>query len=363
MSVQLPIILPPFSALYGAIVRARTAFYQRGIFSVEKLDCPVISVGNITTGGTGKTPLVEWLVRVLAREGRSVCVLTRGYGRANPGQRVIVSDAETVLANANQAGDEAFLLANNLKGLAAVISDADRVAAGRWASRVFGVDTFVLDDGFQHLRLWRNLDIVTIDATNPWGGSRMLPYGRLREPLSSLGRADCVVLTRSKQVGDAAEIVQRLEHLSGGRPIFSSQMRPRGFSRLANGKIVLSNNSVENPILAFCGVGNPEAFFNELRSQGHVIALTRAFPDHHSYTQRDLDALLKEAKRLGVRNLVTTAKDAVKLTSFDFAIPCHVLDIEIVIEDEARLTEMVRAVIDSKPQSQEGKGPEKSCEN
>jgi tetraacyldisaccharide 4'-kinase len=345
MNACLSIILPPLSVLYEGIVRTRTAFYQRGLFSMAELDSPVISVGNITTGGTGKTPLVEWLVRKLARDGRKVCVLTRGYGRVNPRQRVIVSDGEAVLANADRAGDEALLLAKNLNGMCRVISDVDRVAAGRWATHRFDVDTFVLDDGFQYLRLRRDLNIATIDATIPWGGSRLLPYGRLREPLSSLRRADCIVLTRAEQVGDTTEIVQLLGRLSGGRPVFRSEMQLRGFSRLANGEINLSGNSPKDPILAFCGVGNPEAFFNELRRQGFVLALTLAFSDHHSYKQHDLDRVIQEAKRLGVRNLITTAKDAVKLTSFDFDIPCHVIDIEIVIEDEARLMEMIRASI------------------
>jgi tetraacyldisaccharide 4'-kinase len=336
-----PTVLPPLGVLYGAITRARTAFYERGLFRAFELNKPVISVGNITTGGTGKTPLVEWVARKLAREGQKVCILTRGYGRANSSHRIVVSDADTVLATADRAGDEALLLAEHLRGVAVVISDADRVAAGRWALRRFDIDVFVLDDAFQHLRLRRDLNIVTIDATNPWGGGHLLPYGRLREPLSSLRRADCIVLTRTEQVMDTVDIADRLGRLSGNRPVFLSQMRARGFSLL--GKAGPSGNFLENPVLAFCGIGNPEAFFHGLRNQGYQLALTRAFSDHHFYNQQDLDALLREAKRLGVRNLVTTPKDAVKLTSFDLDIPCYVLDLEIVVEDEERLGEMIRA--------------------
>jgi tetraacyldisaccharide 4'-kinase len=354
MSSPQSIILPPLSALYGAMIRTRAAFYRRGIFSVTRLDGPVISVGNITTGGTGKTPLVEWLVRALASEGRRVCILTRGYRRANPGQRVLVSDGRTVLAGPEEAGDEALLLANNLKGLAVVISDADRVSAGKWAAKVLNLDTFILDDGFQHLRLWRDLDIVTIDATNPWGGNRLLPYGRLREPRLALHRADCVVLTRTELVGNLGEIVRSVGQLNNGRPVFPSAMRMRGFTRLPEEKPVITGNSLENPVAAFCGIGNPDAFFNGLRQQGQVLALTRAFPDHHSYKQRDVDALVQEAKRLGVRNLITTAKDGVKLTAFDFEIPCHVLEVEIVIEDPEGLLGIVRAAIASKRRAPKG---------
>ena len=186
--------------LYGAVTRTRLSLYRRGTFHTTKLDRPVISVGNITTGGTGKTPLVEWVAKTFAAKGKKVCILTRGYGRKDPHLQVIVSDGYGVLASPSEAGDEPYLLATKLTGQAAVISSADRIAAGQEAIKDFGTDCFVLDDGFQHLRLARDLNIVTIDATNPWGGGRLLPYGRLRETLEGLSRADCVVITRCDQV-------------------------------------------------------------------------------------------------------------------------------------------------------------------
>src|SRR5688572_16050197 len=161
------IVLPPLSLLYGAVTRTRLSLYRRGTFQTTKLERPVISVGNITTGGTGKTPLVEWVSRVLAAHGKQVCILTRGYGRKDPHLQVIVSDGYGVLASPADAGDEPYLLATKLSGLAAVISSADRIAAGREAIKDFGADCFVLDDGFQHLRVARDLNMVTIDATNP----------------------------------------------------------------------------------------------------------------------------------------------------------------------------------------------------
>ncbi|HEY0430584.1 MAG TPA: tetraacyldisaccharide 4'-kinase, partial [Pyrinomonadaceae bacterium] len=189
-------MLPPLSAVYAAVARARLAAYRRGWLSVAKLAAPVISVGNLTTGGTGKTPLVEWVCRVLAGESvpgivvaeppKKVCVLTRGYGRANPKSQVVVSNGTEILVDERDSGDEPMLLARNLLGTAAVIANPNRVAAGEWALKNLGSEAFVLDDGFQHLRLARDLDIVTIDATNPFGGSRLLPAGRLREPISGL---------------------------------------------------------------------------------------------------------------------------------------------------------------------------------
>jgi tetraacyldisaccharide 4'-kinase len=166
------------------------------LFRVSELASPVISVGNLTAGGTGKTPLVEFIAQALAHKGKKVCVLTRGYRRQKGRQRVLVSDGQRVLADAIEAGDEPRLLAESLLGTSAVISDADRFAAGQWAERNLGCEVFVLDDGFQHRRLVRNLDIVAIDATGPWGNGHFIPWGRLREPPRGLSRADCVVITR-----------------------------------------------------------------------------------------------------------------------------------------------------------------------
>ncbi|HEX8922279.1 MAG TPA: tetraacyldisaccharide 4'-kinase, partial [Pyrinomonadaceae bacterium] len=193
------LILAPLGALYSAVTRARLALYRRGALRVHQISAPVISVGNITTGGTGKTPIVEWIARAVAKEGRRVCILTRGYGRADARRRVLVSDGERILAEAREGGDEPRLLAEKLQGMAAVVSDADRVGAARWAESNLKSDLFILDDGFQHLRIARDLDIVAVDATNPWGGGRLLPTGRLREPLSGLTRADLIILTRTEQ--------------------------------------------------------------------------------------------------------------------------------------------------------------------
>src|SRR6476620_6934840 len=209
-------ILPPFSALYSLATRLRVAAYRRRLLSVSKLDAFVISVGNITTGGTGKTPLVEWICRVLADEGHRVCVLTRGYRRQNPNEQIVVSDGHKVLADVAAAGDEPLLLARNLIGIAAVICNANRSEAGRWAINNLQSDAFVLDDGFQHLQLARDLNIVTIDATNPWGGG-MLPVGHLREPLSGLTRADCFVLTRTDEQPDSSSITTELPRRVGQR--------------------------------------------------------------------------------------------------------------------------------------------------
>jgi tetraacyldisaccharide 4'-kinase len=338
------LLLPPLSALYGAVTRTRLSLYRRGTFRTTALDRPVISIGNITAGGTGKTPLVEWVARAIAAAntpasnadsgksldsgkglGKRVCILTRGYGREQPQRQVVVSDGTTILATPSEAGDEPYLLATNLLGTAAVICNADRISAGRYAIEAFGTECFVLDDGFQHLRLARDLNIVTIDATNPWGGGELLPYGRLREPVSGLSRADCVVITRSDQApntGALHELRAQIRSLIPAHPLFLSTMR------------ALHAPANTGPVAAFCAVGNPQSFFEQLTKSGYELILEKAFTDHHTYTQKDVDNLINNATRAGAKSLITTAKDAVKLHSLAFSLPYHVFEIEIVIEDE-----------------------------
>ena len=332
------LLLPPLSALYGAVTRTRLSLYQRGTFHTTRLDRPVISVGNMTVGGTGKTPLVEWIAKTIAAQGKRVCILTRGYGRENPQRQVVVSDGRALLATAAEAGDEPYLLATRLLGSAAVISNIDRISAGRYAIEQLHTDCFVLDDGFQHLRLARDLNIVTIDATNPWGGGpasegQLLPHGRLREPLSGLSRADCVVLTRCDQADNRADLTRQIRDLIRGRPLFQSTMKAT-YARVVSG-----------PVGAFCAVGNPEAFFAQVRKGGYELVFEKAFRDHHSYSQPNVDSLVRQARAAGAQSLITTAKDAVKLRSLSFSIPWCVLEIEIAIENEDAFRQMIVAVL------------------
>lgn len=331
------LILPPLSFLYGAVTRTRLSLYRRGTFHSTKLNRPVISVGNITTGGTGKTPLVEWVARTVAASGKKVCILTRGYGRDNPERMVVVSDGKTVLATPNEAGDEPFLLATNLVGVAAVISSVDRVAAGNEAIRQFDTDCFVLDDGFQHLRLERDLNILTIDATNPWGGGHLLPYGRLREPLSGLSRADCIVITRTDQVNDLDKLQTEIRKHAGAIPVFQSRINTSQIVSLDG-----SSQALVAPVAAFCAVGNPRSFFKQVP---HEVVLERAFADHHRYSQSEIDSLIETARRAGANSLITTAKDAVKLRSFSFSLPCFVLEIEPSVENAGELIQLIRSTL------------------
>jgi tetraacyldisaccharide 4'-kinase len=339
-------ILLPLGAIYGAVTQARLKAYASGWLPVSKLPAPVISVGNLTTGGTGKTPLVEWVCRAI-NEGvsipKKVGVLTRGYGRENPRSQVLVSDGAKVLVGEREAGDEPLLLARNLINQAAVVANRDRYAAGKWAIENLGSEVFVLDDGFQHLRLARDLDIAVIDATNPWGGEQLLPSGRLRETREGLRRADCVVITRTEQTEKLSELHEQIQACSGAKPIFFSRMRASRVVDLT-GKEFDSKGSRSSTVAAFCGVGNPQSFFDQLGREGWKVRFTRAFPDHYRYAQSDIDRLVADAKSHGASALMTTAKDAIKLAPLKIELPCLVLEIQISIDDGDRLAEIIRAV-------------------
>lgn len=344
------IALAPLSVVFGALTRARTRLYRSGVLKTERVGAPVISVGNLTAGGTGKTPLVEWVARAISEEGLRPCVLTRGYGREDEGRRVVVSDGFRVRASVREGGDEPVLLAEALAGTASVVCDSDRVGAARWAREHLGAQVFVLDDGFQHMRIARDLDIVTLDATEPWGGGHLLPWGRLREPVTALARADCVVITRSDLSQDLARLRSQIARLTDAR-VSVSRVRTRGLRRIGGiTQEESTRSSVESvaasgPVAAFCAVGNPRAFFGQLRKEGFDLRHARSFPDHHNYTHAEVGALTREAERAGARALLTTAKDAVKLRSQEFPLPCYVVEIEPEFDDEDSLRGLIKDAI------------------
>ena len=350
--------LAPLSVVYGALARARTRLYRSGFLKSERVGAPVVSVGNLTAGGTGKTPLVEWVARAVAAEGLRPCVLSRGYGREDVTRRVVVSDGARVLASVREGGDEPVLLAESLAGVASVVCDRDRVAAARWALENLGAQVFVLDDGFQHMRIARDLDIVTLDATEPWGGGHLLPRGLLREPTAALARAGCVVITRSDLSHDLGHLRAEVARLTDAR-VFASRVRTRGLrgtdddkehARTGTHQEESARVSVESlisngAVAAFCAVGNPRAFFEQLRKEGFDLRHTRSFPDHHAYSRSEVETFERDAEARGALALLTTAKDAVKLRAQAFTLPCYVVEIELEFEDEAALRRLVKDAI------------------
>jgi len=283
---------------YGLAVSARNACYDRGLVAARSAAVPVISVGNLTLGGTGKTPLVAWTCRRLIDLGRRPAVVSRGYA-ARPGE----------------ASDEAAELAILLPGVLHV-SNRDRVA-GAAAAAASGVDVVVLDDGFQHRRLRRDLDIVAIDATDPFGCDRLFPRGFLREPLRGLARAAAVVLTRADGLpeADRARIRGRIAAARPGLPPvvwLETEHRPAGL-RAAGGTTAPLESLHGRSVAAFCGIGNPAAFRRTLAEAGAKIAGFRSFADHHAYRPADLAALAAWAERSAADLAVTTLKDLVRI--------------------------------------------------
>lgn len=338
-------LLSPFSWLYGAVTNTRRSLFEKGVFASFDLGVKTISVGNITVGGTGKTPLVAFIAQVLSEKGEKVCILTRGYGRDNPKQRVLVSDGEKILADAKDSGDEPFELANKLLGKAIIIADARRAEAGKWAREEFGVTTFILDDGFQHLRIKRSLDIVLLDATNPFGNGKLLPVGILREPIESLKRVDAIIITRANLVANISEITEKILRINSNCQIFVSKNQ---FGRLINLKEFLlpaQTNTISNiknlNSLAFCGLGNPDNFFIQLRQEKFNLAHCRTFPDHHIYRQNEIQKLERDAIKKGAEVLLTTAKDAVKLTHLKFNLPCFVVENGFTFDDESAFINLI----------------------
>jgi len=350
MNSAVTFALAPLGHLYGVAMKARRALYHSGRWRVNELPAPVVSVGNLTTGGTGKTPLVEWIARDLARTGRRVCILTRGYGRQSAGTRVVVSDGKEIISNAMEAGDEPLLLAETLKGLASVISDADRVSAAHWAFENLHSRVFVLDDGFQHLRVARDLNILTIDATNPWGNRKLLPAGILRESPAELARADCIVITRADDPNTIEELRREIVAQSDG-PIFCSRMKLKGGLRPVCGEpgqpLIAGEEIRESKVAAFCGLGNPESFFSLLRRDGYRLAHNQVFRDHHTYTQSDINHVVRDSIARGAQFLLTTAKDEVKLRSLEFELPCYCVDISIEIENAEKLQTLIADAINT----------------
>jgi len=301
-------LFAPLAPLYRGAVAVRGAAYDRGWLRSETLRIPVISVGNLSFGGTGKTPTVVALVRELVRIGRRPAVLTRGYGRRGRELQVVVGPEPR--QRVEQVGDEPMEMARLLPGVPVVV-EGDRVYGGMEAQRL-GADVVVIDDGFQHRRLRRDLDLVLLDAGDPWGGGHLPPFGRLREPLSGLRRASVVIVTKvpADWRGLLAEIEKKVKRIAPGLPVLAARLRPARV-RVAGtwrGPEALAGERV----LAFAGLGRPQGFAVSLEEAGAEVVARRWFADHHFYSARDLDEIVRAATSVDAVP-VTTVKDAVKL--------------------------------------------------
>jgi tetraacyldisaccharide 4'-kinase len=323
------------SQVYRLAVRVRVHLYDHGFFHRKSLPCKVVSIGNITAGGTGKTPMVCYVANLLSGLGLRVAVISRGYG--GNAQRVggVVSDGKTTLMGPEASGDEPQLLASRLKGSPLLVGK-DRYRAGRQAISMFGVSALVLDDGFQHLALKRDLDLLLIDSTRPFGNGHCLPRGPLREPVSEIRRASAFVLTRWK--GDTHWKRQRdvLAAHAPGRPIFKCMHVPDTLF-VARQKEPIPLASLERQrLFAFSGIARNETFRETVSSLGGDIVDFLEFSDHHRYTHSDVAAIWKSAADKRVDNIITTEKDLVNMgTDTPSVPPLLVLGIRISFGDDA----------------------------
>jgi tetraacyldisaccharide 4'-kinase len=327
LSRTLRSLLWPASKLYGVGVSIRTRLYANGWRKQKRLKAAVISVGNLSVGGTGKTPLVIWLAEKFLEHGQRVAILTRGY-RGKGG-----------------SSDEVELMRSRLQNRVLFGVGKDRFAEGQRIESGEAIDIFLLDDGFQHLQLARDLDIVLTDASRPMA-QPLLPAGPMREPLSALTRAGIIIFTRAENTAGAKEAIQRLSNL----PVFGAATRLVGFRRLdGEGSLQTVAELGGGPFFTFCGVGNPEAFLRDLRRWGASPTRHLFFPDHHRYTLEDVQAIEQAALRLGAKSLLTTEKDFWNLKDMRFsALPVFVTIIDLEITGETEFLTAVNSALQAR---------------
>jgi tetraacyldisaccharide 4'-kinase len=320
------------SLLYRVGVQIRFFLYDHGILKKERLPCTVISVGNITVGGTGKTPVVQYLARFLTGKGRKPVILSRGYKGKVRGKVQVLSGSTGPLPGWEEAGDEPFLLAKKLKTVAVVVGK-DRVYAGRHALRMFSPDTLLLDDGFQHLKMERDIDIVVIDVQNGFGNGSLLPRGTLREPLKSLARADLILLNKGSIPDDYRKLEQEVRMWNGTAPVFYSSYRAESVWCLKTGEKHSPEFLKGKKLMAFSGIANPRYFHLLLTRLGAEVISHLPFPDHHSYTAQDLPCIMQKSQ--GSDLIITTEKDGVKLKQKVFEnLPLFMLEVSLEVSRE-----------------------------
>ncbi len=325
------IVLWPLSVLYGAIVKLRAWLYEKEILLSKRLQTPVISIGNLTLGGTGKTPMVIWLAERFLAQGKRVAILTRGY-KGSAG-----------------TSDEIELMKSRLANRVEFGVGPDRYASGLRLQQA-GVDIFLLDDGFQHLQLSRDVNILLVDSSRPAENDRLLPAGRLREPLSAMVRADLLVFTRTETNPGTDTAIGKLQNGS----VFAAQTRLLGFRKFADpsSRPFAASELGPGPFYAFCGIGNPGAFVADLQHWGVSIAEKQAFADHHRYSDSEAAKLVEAAHQADATALITTEKDAHNLRDVDFQdFPVYIAIIDFILLQEDAFLAAIQQQLASRPRS------------
>ena len=331
--------LKVLSGVFAAVVGIRYALYRVGLLHRFPLGVQVISIGNVTAGGTGKTPVTEIFARTLAAEGRKVAILSRGYRRKEAPwwQRMftqvvtpplVVSDGRRVLLDAATGGDEPYMLASNLPGVAVVV-DRNRVKAGRYAIKRLGCDTLILDDGFQYQKLKHSVEVVLVDSTNPFGNGNMLPRGILREPAGNLKRADIIFLTKCR--GDVSAVKEEVRKYNTTAEIVECNHTPRVLKDVWSREEYPLEWLQGKTVCTLSGIASPKGFENSLRHLGAKVVWCERYADHHRYDASEILYALNRTADMGADALVTTEKDAVRFPRFE-TVPVRCLYLRIAIE-------------------------------
>lgn len=341
------------AAAWSGLARLRRHAYARGSIATRALDVPVLSVGNLVAGGTGKTPTTAWLVERLWDHRLVVGVLTRGYGRRRPNRLRLLKAGDSV--DSREVGDEPAMLAEKFASTAPQTRfgiHPDRFLAGTALRRDGHVDCFVLDDGFQHIQLRRTVNIVLLDGEAPFGNGYTLPLGRLREPPASLRNADLVLLTRCEPTVDYGAARALVARENPRAAVFHSRMAVTYLVDLGTRRSTEPELLANKRVAAFCGIGNPESFFRQLGRIGYRSVYRRSFRDHYRYTARDVADLRAAAAKARAEAIVTTAKDAMNLTGrLDFGLPAYALGIELEVNESE---ELIARVLDAMGSGMDG---------
>jgi tetraacyldisaccharide 4'-kinase len=347
--MKIKITLFPFyllSLLYQWGVNVRIFLYDQGIFRKERIPCSVISVGNLTVGGTGKTPTVEYIAQFLKEKGRRPVILTRGYKRKSKDKIQMLSPQEGLRSGCEEVGDEPLFLFKKLLTVPVVVGK-DRVCSGRLALKEFSPDALLLDDGFQYLKMERDLNIVIVDVQSGFGNGYLLPRGILREPLKGLARADLILLNKGSSPDDYLRLEKEVRRWNATAPIFYSRYRTVALSGLREGEKYPLEFLKGKKVTALCGIANPQYFHFLITNLGAVITSKISFPDHQYYSLRDL-LLIKEESQ-GGELIVTTEKDGVKLKQKIFEnLPLFMLEVALEVTREGEFQEYLLRVVTQK---------------
>ncbi len=336
---SLGVVAGGLAGVYGLGARLRRSLYANEILLPKRLPARVVSVGNLAVGGTGKTPVTATLTRLFQFYGRRVAILSRGYGGQNS-DVTCISDGRQIFAKPPQVGEEAYWLARTLPG-AAVYTGTSRYEAGKIAWKAFKPDLFLLDDGFQHFQLHRDLDLVLLDAAAPFGNGHLLPRGSLREPKSALAAAQVLILTRF-QAERHRQTLAALQTAYPHKTVLTATIVPSAARLYPEGRVEPPAVLKDQVLFAFAGLARPEVFQRSLADLGVRLAGFRAFPDHHPFAPAEVAVLVREAATAGAAALITTAKDWARLgEAWDAGLPLWVLDVEAQIDQPERILEFL----------------------